>query len=147
MAEFTYKTISKNKIKMYRDGKFLTELSRWSPDREDWTSTVYQTTESLDCLQKFLEARYSRRYINVYCVTRQYGGPEEGGWWYNWRAYVKGYKFDTAKEAEESLEELSDLWHEGDTGNIYSVLGGEEYNVILEEYYAQSKTRYRPHYE
>lgn len=22
-------------------------------------------------------------YLNVYLVTRHYGGPEEGGWWYN----------------------------------------------------------------
>lgn len=24
-----------------------------------------------------------RFYINAYAVTRHYGGPEEGGWWYN----------------------------------------------------------------
>ena len=23
------------------------------------------------------------KYINAYIVTRHYGGPEEGGWWYN----------------------------------------------------------------
>jgi len=22
-------------------------------------------------------------YVNVYAVTRLYGGPEEGGWWYD----------------------------------------------------------------
>ena len=22
-------------------------------------------------------------YVNAYEVTRHYGGPEEGGWWYN----------------------------------------------------------------
>lgn len=22
-------------------------------------------------------------YLNVYAVTRHYGGPEEGGWWFN----------------------------------------------------------------
>ena len=22
-------------------------------------------------------------YLNAYAVTRHYGGPEEGGWWYN----------------------------------------------------------------
>ena len=24
-----------------------------------------------------------RTYVNVYAITRHYGGPEEGGWWYN----------------------------------------------------------------
>jgi hypothetical protein len=24
-----------------------------------------------------------RVYVNVYAVTRHYGGPQEGGWWYN----------------------------------------------------------------
>tara|TARA_R110002020_G_scaffold215083_1_gene422209 strand:+ start:3012 stop:3404 length:393 start_codon:yes stop_codon:yes gene_type:complete len=23
------------------------------------------------------------KYVNAYSVTRHYGGPEEGGWWYN----------------------------------------------------------------
>jgi hypothetical protein len=25
----------------------------------------------------------TRIYINAYAVTRHYGGPEEGGWWFN----------------------------------------------------------------
>ena len=28
-------------------------------------------------------------YISEYEVTREYGGPEEGGWWYDWRDYVR----------------------------------------------------------
>ena len=27
-------------------------------------------------------------FLNVYEVTREYGGPEEGGWWYNARHTV-----------------------------------------------------------
>lgn len=23
-----------------------------------------------------------RRFVNIYFVTQEYGGPEEGGWWY-----------------------------------------------------------------
>jgi hypothetical protein len=23
------------------------------------------------------------KYVNAYIVTRHYGGPEEGGWWFN----------------------------------------------------------------
>lgn len=28
------------------------------------------------------------KYINAYEVTRHYGGPEEGGWWYNHHEHV-----------------------------------------------------------
>jgi len=24
-----------------------------------------------------------RKYVNAYLVSREYGGPEEGGWWYD----------------------------------------------------------------
>jgi hypothetical protein len=29
------------------------------------------------------------KYINVYEVSSEYGGPEEGGWWYNYYEPIK----------------------------------------------------------
>ena len=27
-------------------------------------------------------------YLNVYIIGRAYGGPEEGGWWYDYHEWV-----------------------------------------------------------
>jgi hypothetical protein len=29
-----------------------------------------------------------KRFIGIYDVERMYGGPEEGGWYYNWNTWV-----------------------------------------------------------
>ncbi len=29
-----------------------------------------------------------KRFIGIYEVERRYGGPEEGGWWYNWNTHI-----------------------------------------------------------
>jgi hypothetical protein len=42
-------------------------------------------SEALDTRDsgKSEDAPTVRLYLNVYAVTRHYGGPEEGGWWFN----------------------------------------------------------------
>lgn len=42
-------------------------------------------------------------YLNVYIIGRTYGGPEEGGWWYD------TYDWVYRKNRETSDEELSEL--------------------------------------
>jgi hypothetical protein len=90
---------------------------------------------------------WNRRYVNVYRVGRCYGGPEEGGWWWDCYEYVRGYKFDTAAEAEQAEDELRELWNAEAWGDIGSVLGGEEIKVWREHRFAESRTRFTPHYE
>lgn len=85
-------------------------------------------------------------YVNVYKVTRKYGGPEEGGWWYNdfecLEVYpVRNKNSDIIKKEME--EEYASIKH----GNIYSVLGGADLAVYIEFEPKQYETREKPHYE
>lgn len=85
-------------------------------------------------------------YVNAYRVTREFGGHEEGGWWYdNYECIevfpVKNKAADVMADA--LLEEHSHIVH----GDISSVLGGAELRVLIEEKPKESETRERPHYE
>jgi hypothetical protein len=85
-------------------------------------------------------------YVNVYSVTRHYGGPEEGGWWYNWSECIEVFPTKN-KNAETIREELESENAYKKFGNIYSVLGGRDIEVRIEETPKESETKERPHYE
>ena len=85
-------------------------------------------------------------YVNAYEVARCYGGPEEGGWWYNSGEPVESVRFDSLRAAET---------YRDDTGSIkfpltkkrYSVLDGEDYDLLIECYFAKPWPDERPRYE
>jgi hypothetical protein len=85
-------------------------------------------------------------YVNVYSVTRHYGGPEEGGWWYNWYTCIEVYPVKE-KNAEIIQEELEEEHNYKKWGNIYSVLGGRDIIVYIEDEPKESETKERPYYE
>lgn len=84
-------------------------------------------------------------WVNVYTVSRCYGGPEEGGWWFDALEFIEGHPVLRC-EAEELREELLELHQDREWGNISSVLGGEKLVVYVEDYEAESETTERPVY-
>lgn len=72
--------------------------------------------------------------VNAYRLTREYGGPEEGGWWYT-RAepmfIAEGPFLDVedAEEVRDHLQAFADLTKDGD---MYSVLGGSKVSMRVE---------------
>lgn len=87
------------------------------------------------------------RYVNAYCVTRHYGGPEEGGWWYNAGEPLASVPIDDGQDPEPVREHLRSKFSDVNQGNIYSVRGGEEVQVYIEDEFAAYFPRERPHYE
>lgn len=85
-------------------------------------------------------------YINVYEVTRHYGGPEEGGWWYDWLHCVEVFPVRESA-APLMIEQLQDEHAHRNWGNISSVLGGQAVAVYTEDAPKQSETKERPYYE
>lgn len=83
--------------------------------------------------------------VGVYHVDRCYGGPEEGGWYFDaWQhvasRLVSAHRWPAIKE--ELLQEYPD-----DGRPLYSVLSGGVTEVVLENRVGQFKTEERPHYE
>lgn len=83
-------------------------------------------------------------YVNVYRVERSYGGPEEGGWYYNHYDCIDSKEVPFSK-IDETKESLRKKYGTGE-GDIYSVLGGYEICILVEEEPARSETKERPYY-
>lgn len=87
-------------------------------------------------------------YVTVYAITRHYGGPEEGGWWYNAHTPVCTVPLvrpGDVKEIEEIIAFLAPRFES--EGDIYSVRGGTEIAIYPEAVSQSSATHAAPHYE
>lgn len=52
-------------------------------------------------------------YVSIYEVARAYGGPEEGGWWYDAYEYIETVdKFNDEDAAINKARELNDKFRE-----------------------------------
>lgn len=92
-----------------------------------------------------------RVWVNAYAVSRHYGGPEEGGWYYDAGSPLASIPFagdDDAgiEKARELLRAMfaADYEHERDRS---SVLGGDNLEIYTEEHVAEPFPQGRPHYE
>ena len=86
-----------------------------------------------------------RKFVTAYEVTRHFGGPEEGGWWYNWDKPVDTVPCE-AQHAEEVRFEMESKHRHREQGDIYSVLGGTAVYIAIEDEPGASATTKRPHY-
>jgi hypothetical protein len=86
------------------------------------------------------------RWINVYAIEREYGGPEEGGWWYNTYDCLTSIRVKTRKQEEEARRLLEEEYLDLKWGNIYSVLGGTDIRIRREKRRAESHDMSRPYY-
>jgi len=53
-------------------------------------------------------------YVSIYNVESCYGGPEEGGWWYDWYVYVGARYYETEEEARNQVPIIREKIEEGD---------------------------------
>lgn len=83
-------------------------------------------------------------WVNVYEVNRRYGGPEEGGWYYDTGELILCKKFYDNDSAQDYAESLRDKYP--NTGKRYSVLGGEDYNIWLEDSVGEDFPKETPYY-
>jgi hypothetical protein len=72
-----------------------------------------------------------RMYITVYSTVRRYGGPEEGGWWYNQSIVVDYKRANNIVEGRKIARIFREKYP--DIGDIYSVNGGEYFDVYTEK--------------
>ena len=85
------------------------------------------------------------KYVNVYRVERCYGGPEEGGWWYDAGEPIES-RLVGPNEDLDSMVAVMRARHPR-TDKRFSVNGGEDYDVVVEEHFATPYPSVRPHYE
>jgi hypothetical protein len=85
-------------------------------------------------------------FVNVYEVTREYGGPEEGGWWFNALRCIESIPC-RAENMDTMIQWAKNEYRNIKSGNIYSVLGGSELEVMFEDSPSESETRRKPHWD
>ena len=85
-------------------------------------------------------------YLNVYDVTRHFGGREEGGWWYNAGELVETVE-TTEEKCDEMRAQLLEKHKARNSGDIYSVNGGVLLEVQVDDAPGENWPVERPHYE
>ena len=107
----------------------------------------YEDCENEACERGYVKADANQMVcVNVYKVTREYGGAEEGGWYYNRFTCLETYPVRN-KNSDTIKEMLLEEYEHEAYGNIYSVLGGAEIDVKIESRPCESETTERPIYE
>lgn len=95
------------------------------------------------------------RYITAYAVTRHYGGPEEGGWWYNWYSVIETQALPKSLQRRSNratagvrsrVEALRKKLDDINDGNIYHSTGGVMLDVIIESVKHENESTEQPHY-
>jgi hypothetical protein len=85
-------------------------------------------------------------FVNVYEVERAYGGPEEGGWWFDTGHLIQSTPCGTDYAlAEEVQGQVRSIYPR--TDKRYSVIGGDDYNVVIETHPGKDFPEEWPHYE
>jgi len=93
--------------------------------------------------------------VAVYLCDRAYGGPEEGGWWYDCGVpsdeharFTRGFKreSDAIKYARKLNDTHAEKWNE-DRRDISSVLSEGQFYAEVHEGNPAPYPKIRPHYE
>ena len=87
----------------------------------------------------------SRIYVNVYELEQGYGGPEEGGWYYEAGVPVSSILCDNVREAEATVTKMKERYPE--TKQRYSVRPQKpDYGVYIETHFASPFPEQTPRY-
>lgn len=90
---------------------------------------------------------YGDHWVNAYEITRHYGGPHEGGWWFNHYEPVATAMVKLDDNISMMEELIDNIYADIKEGDIYSVLGGADLSVVKHWLPAQRYPLYPPTYE
>lgn len=97
-------------------------------------------SESCSC-----RCHWGTYYVNVYEIDRGYGGPEEGGWWYDSGTPVAAVPFDTLREAEDFAEVMRARFPHNHSSSSVAYRGGD-FGVRIERRFAAPYPEHTPRY-
>lgn len=110
------------------------------------TSISETAREALECpdgekLQKF--------FVVVTHQDRRYGGPEEGGWYYDWATIEDVRKVFGSEGVVSALERLGEEYPRPryGRGSVLGTAGDHEFRICTTQEEFPEETTRRPHYE
>lgn len=81
-------------------------------------------------------------YVNVYTITREYGGPEEGGWWYDHEEPTESHE-SSREDCYDLADRLRAEW--GGGSDSLGRVNSRQYRVKIEPHNGSRSPR--PRYE
>jgi hypothetical protein len=96
---------------------------------------------------EYHDAEHVPYYVNTYSLSQGYGGPEEGGWWFSCGEPVEDAceVWETEHAAQIAAGALREQYPR--TDNQFSVLGGDDHVVVIEDHPPRAFPERRPRYE
>lgn len=90
-----------------------------------------------------------KKYIVAFEKEQGYGGPEEGGWWFDVLTPIASIEVRTKKEAVAAYYFLVDTYAEEyqDERPYYSAAGGVDFIIAIEDEIAPHYPKEYPRYE
>lgn len=99
-----------------------------------------------DFFEEYIGGR--TQYVNAYELTLAYGGPEEGGWWYDIGEPLASVPVSGMEEAVAAYTALHGRFAEAYAdGDRHSVANRPELRLRVEQSFAASFPAERPRYE
>jgi hypothetical protein len=86
-------------------------------------------------------------HVNVYLVDMAYGGPEEGGWYFDYGEVLESHQVNSLSEAVTLKEKLEGKYSNEGRHEISSVLSRGVYRVWIETRAGKNFPAERPRYE
>lgn len=88
-------------------------------------------------------------YVSAFMLERYYGGPEEGGWWYDTQTPLASIRCSNRGEALKAYEFLVKYFDEDIVPAItrFSVLNGWDFAIWLTDDIAEYEPKEVPRYE
>jgi hypothetical protein len=91
---------------------------------------------------------HSEFWASAYLVFKNYGGPEEGGWWYEAGELLETVECKDEADAENVKAELLERYKDQDSPYpLESVLNTGTLRVIIEDEKGKDFPEVKPHYE
>lgn len=93
------------------------------------------------------------KFVNIYEVNRGYGGPEEGGWWYDYGSVSVSFAIPSGdqEEAKAKLilaQSIVDDWNgDGENRDLGSVNCVGSFLCWIEDHPGRDFPDRKPHYE
>jgi hypothetical protein len=113
------------------------KATRWKPDA--YMHGEPEATCSCPC-------HWGSYFVNIYQLSRECGGPEEGGWWYDTGTPVGVIPAESYAEAERLVKRYEKRYPS--TGARYSMAPREsDYRIVIERTFGEPWPEHTPRYE
>ena len=123
-------------------------VQMWDPEQEEWRRVrTWEPEYSFPVDAQNVRCDPKKElWVNTYIVSRHYGGPEEGGWWYNAGECIESIMC-TCSNAAQLVEEREKVHKHREWGDINSVLDGEQIQINVEDHFGRDWPEERPRFE